>query len=356
MKLLYVTFVDWGDRSSGSSVRPHRMYEAFEALGCEIWLLHSCQSRLRERRRRVREVLRALSAGAKPDICYVEPPSGPFFCHLDLKLLKRLWGMGVPIALFYRDAYWRYADWWGVKGLKRLVLSYMHKRDLRVFRRCCSVVYFPTESMRRLFAGEGFKKSGVLPPGCIEKGQNDRTLCGRAVYAGGVSEHYGTHLLLEAFELLNSGKKPRPLTLVCREKEWQTFESPYKARPWLTVLHIFGEELKSVYDRADVGIIPVRRDAYMDFALPVKLFEYLSYGLPVIATPCAELSAFIARYGCGAVCGESAVELARAVERFYENADERKNMIEGACRAARENLWTERAKTVIGDLTGQHPC
>jgi len=329
------------------------MYEALEALGCQIWLLQGCQSRLRERRRRVREVLRALSAGLAPDICYVEPPSGPFFCRLDLKLLKRLRGMGVPTALFYRDAYWRYADWWGVKGLKRLALSYMHKRDLRVFRRCCDMVYFPSESMRRLFDGERFKKSGVLPPGCSAEARADRPLHGRAVYVGGVSEHYGTPLLLEAFELLNSGEKPHPLTLVCREREWQAFESPYKARSWLTVCHTFGAGLKSVYEKADMGIIPIRRDGYMDFALSVKLFEYLSHGLPVIATPCAEIRAFITRYGCGAVCGESAAELARCVERFYENAAEREGMAEGARKAARENLWTERAKTVIQDLTGR---
>lgn len=353
MKLLYVTFVDWGDQSSGSSARPHRMYEAFEALGCKIWLLQGCQSRVGERRRRVREALRALSCGPAPDMCYVEPPSGPFFCRLDLKLLKRLHGMGVPIALFYRDAHWRYAGWWGAKGVKRRILVHMHKRDLRVFRRCCDTVYFPSESMRRLFEGERFKRSGLLPPGCSSPAPVRRFLYGRAVYVGGVSAYYGTHMLLEAFELLNSGKEKLPLLIVCRGNEWQALESPYKSRPWLTVSHTFGEGLKSVYERADVGIIPIRRDKYMDFALPVKLFEYLSYGLPVIATRCAETEAFISRYGCGALCGDSARELALSVRRFYESADWREGMLAGVQRAALDNLWIGRAKKVVEDLTGQ---
>ena len=41
MKLLYITYIDFGDFRSGSSVRPQMMYRAFKELGCEIKLLQT---------------------------------------------------------------------------------------------------------------------------------------------------------------------------------------------------------------------------------------------------------------------------------------------------------------------------
>lgn len=351
MKLLYITFIDFGERSSGSGVRPHRMYEAFKAEGCDITLLECRQNRRRLRRQRVREVLGALSSGYLPEACYIEPPSGPFFNRIDLRLLKRLHRLGVPIGLFYRDAYWRFADWWGVTGLKRRMLVHMHRRDIRVFRRCCDMIYFPSESMRLLFHKD-FGKSALLPPGCVEPHPTHDRLFGRAIYVGNVSDHYGTHLLLEAFERLNADGAFRPLRLVCRQREWEAFDSPLKTRPWLETLHASGDDaLAPLYAESDVGILSLKRDIYMDFAMPVKLFEYLGYGLPVIATHCNEVAGFVRRYNCGLVCKDNAMDLAQSVERFYQSPREQEDLRAGAANAARDNLWTMRAKTVLRDLS-----
>ena len=260
MKLLYVTFVDWGDQSSGSSARPHRMYEAFEALGCKIWLLQGCQSRVGERRRRVREALRALSCGPAPDMCYVEPPSGPFFCRLDLKLLKRLHGMGVPIALFYRDAHWRYAGWWGAKGVKRRILVHMHKRDLRVFRRCCDTVYFPGESMRRLF-GRTLQRSGLLPPAAESAPVRHLSMIGP--YMSAACRPVQHHMLKPSNCSIRARKAPA-FNRSAAKMNGRRLKARTN-RPWLTVSPS-GRDL-SLFERADVGIIPIRRDKYMDFAL-----------------------------------------------------------------------------------------
>ena len=139
MTILYITFIDFGEFKSGSSVRPQKMYDAFRQLGHEVKLLEGQQNRRAERKQKTAEILSWLDSHT-PDICYVEPPAGPFFNAIDLKLLKKVHGMGVPIALFYRDAYWKFAKWWGVKGPKKWLLTHMHKRDLKVFEKTCDVV------------------------------------------------------------------------------------------------------------------------------------------------------------------------------------------------------------------------
>lgn len=110
LKVLYITFTDFGELSSGSSVRPFRMYNAFVNLGLDVKLLEGQQNRRKERRLKVKKIIDWLDDN-NPDICYVEPPSGPFFNQIDLKLLKKVHNMGIPIGLFYRDFYWKFPEW-----------------------------------------------------------------------------------------------------------------------------------------------------------------------------------------------------------------------------------------------------
>ncbi|MDR3552183.1 MAG: glycosyl transferase family 1, partial [Clostridia bacterium] len=198
-KLLLITFIDFGEMKSGSSVRPQRICEAFKKLGFEVNLLSGLQNRKRERWQRVfhkfLEIRRSL-----PDFCYVEPPSGPFFNFCDHLLLLYLKMKKVPIGLFYRDAYWKFADWWHIKGIKRFFLTLMHRFDLFIFRRTCSIVYFPTKSMAALFS---LPHKGVLPPAGTDRVVPPHAPGRSALYVGGVSGFYGTDIMLGAFEILN---------------------------------------------------------------------------------------------------------------------------------------------------------
>ena len=89
MTILYITFIDFGEFKSGSSVRPQKMYDAFRQLGHEVKLLEGQQNRRAERKQKTAEILSWLDSHT-PDICYVEPPAGPFFNAIDLKLLKKV--------------------------------------------------------------------------------------------------------------------------------------------------------------------------------------------------------------------------------------------------------------------------
>ncbi|MBC8570406.1 glycosyltransferase [Zongyangia hominis] len=348
MTILYITFIDFGELKSGSSVRPQKMFHAFESLGHEVKLLEGQQNRRAERRQRVEEILSWLDTH-KPDICYVEPPAGPFFNRIDLKLLRRVHRMGVPIALFYRDAYWKFAKWWGVTGPKKWVLIHMHKRDLRAFGKDCDILYFPSPSMADLFT---FPRREPLPPGGDVHCAPHTELFHRIVYVGGISEKYGSIPLLEAVERLQEKGLDIKLTLVCREAEREHLDERYLKMDWLDVRHASGdEELAPLYAQADAGILPMKRDFYMDFAVHVKMFEYMGYGLPLIATDCVETKRIIDRYGCGFTCKDDAASLADAIERFYSSPEQidvyRRNVV----KAMEENRWENRAQKVVEDLS-----
>ena len=120
MKILYITYIDFGNMSSGSNVRPQKIYEAFINRGHEIKLISTQQNRYLERSK---VALNAISWVKKNnfDACYVELPSGPIFNPIDIYLLKVISKKNKPIHVFYRDAYWLLAEDFFSKDIKNLV-------------------------------------------------------------------------------------------------------------------------------------------------------------------------------------------------------------------------------------------
>ncbi|HCB99740.1 MAG TPA: hypothetical protein DEP42_00735 [Ruminococcaceae bacterium] len=341
-KLLFISFIDFGDFTSGSSVRPQRMAKAFENLGYDVQILSGLQNRRWERWKRVWKLWRSIRNDL-PDFCYVEPPSGPFFNFCDHLLLLWLRSAGVPLGLFYRDAYWLFADWWGVKGIKRFWLILMQRFDLFIFHLACNILFFPTKSMADLFQ---FRQKGVLPPAGINMVEPAHKPVRKALYVGGVSVFYGTDMLLEAFSILNEEMHCSVhLNVVCREKEMGELFEPYLGRAWLSVLHRSGDEaLAPLYADCDMALYPSRPDRYMDFCMPVKLFEYLSRALPIVCTNCKEAAGFVEENGIGIVSPFNAKEYALAVSDLYSHPDRLVKMREQCIKVLQEKHgWEHRA-------------
>jgi len=348
--MLFISFIDFGDMSSGSSVRPQRMYRAFEELGYKINLLSGLQNRKLERNRNVYKKYREFKINGIPDFCYVEPPSGPLFNLCDHLLLIWLKLHGVPIGLFYRDAYWKFADWWQVKGLKRFFLIKMQQFDLFIIKRTCKVVFFPTKSMAALFK---LPHTDVLPPAGENFITPQHELTRKALYVGGVSKAYGTDILLEAFEIINEQeKKDIQLTIVCRQHEMGSYFDKYRLKPWLEIKHASGDEqLGPIYTDHDIALYPSHRDFYMDFCMPVKIFEYLSRALPIVCTSCREASGFVEKHGIGIVTEDNAQDFAQKVIMLYDN-QLLLNEIRQNCEKTllNGNLWQHRAKQAANEI------
>lgn len=89
-RILYVTFVDMDkNMKTASSVRPQKIYHAFQDMGVEVKLLSGPDNQYKDRKENVKDIMAWLEKN-RPKMCYIEPPSGPFLCPYDLKLLKIL--------------------------------------------------------------------------------------------------------------------------------------------------------------------------------------------------------------------------------------------------------------------------
>ena len=286
--------------------------------------------------------------GNEYDLCYVESPSGPIFnfCdHLILFYISKV--KKIPVGFFYRDAYWKFGELGNISKIKKLVINLMHRFDWIVFKITCDKMYFPSQTMSDLFK---FKNKEAFPPGST-------VLCNdlkefkefnNCIYVGGVSERYGTEILLNAFDLINNKYNRKiNLTLICRQEI--DIIKKYKNSNWLDVkIGISGDEmLKPFYEKADLAIIPFKRDVYMDFAIPIKLFEYLANQMPIVATDCIELSKFIKDNNIGIVTEDNGESLAQGIVKFYDlKLEEKKFLYKNLNKAIKMNTWEERAKKV----------
>ena len=357
-RLLYLTYIPLEeDPSSGSAVRPLKMKEALENQDIEVRTFGGISNDLSLRRRTLTRI-KGLLNDWKPDACYIEPPSGPFFYFGDVMLIKKLHRMGVPTSLFYRDAYWKYPEYSEenelslVQRVKRFIVKGMQIHQWNVFRKNIDLLYFPSKTMAREFE---CPHKDTLPPGGFvadveeKKKLSDPLQC---IFVGGAARNHGTQLTIASFAALNESGIRAKLIYVCPEDQWTRVAIDTKSyRDWLEVVHTSGDQnLKPLYERADIAILTAPRSFYRDFAVPIKLFEYMSYLKPMLVTDCTETARVVEENRVGWITKDDVASIVAKLEELCDHPQEIISVREHMKEAREKNLWDCRAKKVIRDL------
>lgn len=351
-KIIFHFPKDFGNLESASSVRPYKMYKSFLENGYDVFLL---AGNAKERSRKFR-LLKEKNDIKKYSFCYSEPSTYPVHPILDYKIYFYLKRNKIPIGVYYRDAYWKFKDYFKKKGAKKIFLKARYRADFSVFNHTASTIFFQSDSFSKLF--ETKTKKEILPPaGEIKNNyfyeKKDREPL-NGIYVGGVSKRYGTDILLKGFSILNKTQKAN-LKIICRKDEYQREVSiikPFLREKWLSIYHKTEKELQNLYKDSDFGIIPLKIDSYNPMILPVKLFEYLSYELPVVVTNCKEVASFVKKNKIGLICDDSSKSLAGAVSEIIKNREKYEKIRENILPTLRAgNLWEDRVKKIDELLT-----
>lgn len=356
MKLLYITYIDFGNLSSGSNVRPQKMYDAFKTCGHQVKLVSTQQNRYWKRTIAALDAIRWVMHNDF-DACYVESPSGPIFNPLDIKLLKIIAKRGKAISYFFRDAYWltgnEAVSYSNIGKLKYRIIALLHERDIRVLKKVAKIVYMPSETfINDFFKYHTFDNVKPLPPGTdpCECGYNEYKETKTGIYVGGAVPAYGVDILIDAYRKLNKDRNGYNLIVITRKGELPDEEELSKECSWLRIEHKSGEELKPYYGMADVAMLPSRKSHYLDSSFSVKMFGYLSNGLPIIVNDLYEMKRFILNNKVGYSYDQTSDSLAECILDYYNNG-EQEELRNNVIKTCNENTWVSRAKEVINDFT-----
>ncbi len=158
---------------------------------------------------------------------------------------------------------------------------YIAQRFAAVARRSLSVANYP-------FLEE------LSPP--AEPAQRERAVC----YVGGIMRTRGAFEMLRAVERL-----PGVRLLLAGSFEDEALEQSLRAEPGWAQVDYLGqigrEQVRTVLARASAGLVTLLpMPSYVD-SLPIKMFEYMSAELPVIASDFPLWRDIVVRQACG-VC------------------------------------------------------
>ena len=263
----------------------------------------------------------------------------------DILFLGLARALGIPVLTYVRDAYQLFPDLYPATTLRRRAGTLAFRPAIRALAAVSSRLAYPSRGLAHAVSGSD-ADAVIVPPGSpspvvVERHPDAR----RLLFVGnGRDAVQGAPLLLAAVQLARDRGASVELTTVSRPGEGPPPPHP----PWLRVMSAEGDEIVALLPDVIATVIPRPRSAYNDLAVPVKLFDYLAFGRPLLVTDCTEQAAIVSAHHAGVVVGDSVTELADGVMRIAASDPARiDSWSENATRAARANGWGRRADDIL---------
>lgn len=295
---------------SGPNLRPQMLIDAFRQLGFTVDVISGYK---KERAKQISAITKAIKMGKKYDFVYSEASARatllteqnhrPYLPpYVDFQFFKFLKKNGISLGLFYRDIYWKSPNYKKrLSFYKRIPAYFLYWLDLYYYAKFLDILFIPSLEMSRLLP-KSLQKIAVewlpghavqnIPPRLIPKNEKDIKL----FYVGGVGAPY-----YDITPLLKVAKKGVNTLIYCRKNEWLSCESYQdELSPYVKIIHNKSlKELDDPYRNSNFFAILRNHDDYLNFAVPLKLFEAIGYCLPIITVGGTKLAELVMKNGIG---------------------------------------------------------
>ncbi|MEO5985751.1 MAG: glycosyltransferase [Candidatus Limnocylindria bacterium] len=281
------------------------------------------------------------------DGIYVE--SSTFLpAEIDIMFLGLARALGIPVLTYVRDAYQLFDEYYDVTSVRRWLAARAFLPALRALGAVSSALAFPSAGLARAVVGSDVDVI-LIPPGSPPPVDVPRAAdAHRLLFVGnGRTGAQGAPRLIRAVDLARARGSRVELTIVSRPGEEP--EPPHPA--WLRVVHAEGRQIDALLPDVIATVIPRPRGAYNDLAVPVKLYDYLAYGRPLLVTDCLEQAAVVREVDAGIVTADDESEIADGILRLMSaRATSIDRWSDNARDAARSRSWRSRAEEILNTL------
>jgi glycosyltransferase involved in cell wall biosynthesis len=277
------------------------------------------------------------------DGIYVE--SSTFLpAEADIAFLGLARALGIGVLTYIRDAYQLFADYGRPATLRQRAGRAAFGPMIHALRTVSSRLAFPTRGLAEAVLGDD-ADALLLPPGAPPPVEVPRQAhANRLLFVGDARlPAHGADRLISAVASARGDGANVEVEVVSRPGQ----EPPAPHPDWLHVRRAEGEEIHALLPDVLATVIPRPRGAYNDLALPIKLFDYLSYGRPLLVTDCVEQARVVRDADAGIVSTDDREALAAAIGRLAgAPSDELDGWSRNAHSAARAASWAARAEAI----------
>ena len=168
------------------------------------------------------------------------------------------------------------------------------------------------------------------------------------VYTGHLYEWKGAHILAEAAK--NLGENTEVVFVGGTDDDIETFRRKFS---YIKNMRILGRkphyEMPLYLRAADVLVIPnsAKEDISRLYTSPMKLFEYMASGTPIIASDLPSLREVLNERNSCFFEADNAQSLADAIKNLIGNADKLKSISAQMSRDIMSYSWNNRARSII---------
>ena len=304
-----------------------------------------------ERRERRRATLDYLRGSSLDDITglYVEN-STSWAITTDFALMLACKRRHIPVVTYIRDAYPLFPETMReIPMHKRIVSSLLWRLSMVGYFRLSDRLAFQSQSFANLFQDLPASRKIILEPAAnILTPPSISPDANAILYTGNASSpRFGVEMLVQAAEIARRDIPYLKCLLVCHGLPPKIL---YQNRPWVEVSSQKSDDIPALLSSTRVVVNPLRQATYHHLQMPIKVMNYLSYGRPMLVTPCREIARFVEENQLGLVVDDNPESMAEGIRRlFTADLDELNRMGQNALRAVREkHSWRHRAQQILG--------
>lgn len=266
----------------------------------------------------------------------------------DIAFLGLARALGIPVLTYFRDAYQLFGEYYPIDSLRRWAAARAFLPAVRALAAVSTRVAVPSDGLGRALFGAR-SDALLLPPGAPPPAAVPYDPAARQLLLVGDArlEAQGAPRLIDAVGRLRAAGVEIGLIIVAR-----LGQEPAEPHPnWLRVERASGHQIHRLLPGVVASVIPRPRGPYNDLALPIKLYDYLSYARPLIVTPCLEQARVVTEADAGVIVPDDAEGMANGIGAFLAlPEDARSSMADAASRAAAASPWRARAEALLEAL------